>query len=223
MAVISLNGARRESLGKGGARKARRAGHIPGVLYGHGEEPIPVSVGAREFDLALRPHKGGNPIVSLTVAGGEYTALIRAVQYDPLTHNILHLDFQHISLTEMVEVEVTLHLIGIPVGVKDGGGILEHITRSVEVRCLPTAIPPAIDVDVSHLNVGDSVHVRELTVVDVQVLSDPDSTIATVGAPTVIEEKPVEEVAAAAAAPAAAEPEVVAAKGKKEEEAEEKK
>ena len=123
----------------------------------------------------------------------------------------------------MVEVEVTLHLIGIPVGVKDGGGILEHITRSVEVRCLPTAIPPAIDVDVSHLNVGDSVHVRELTVVDVQVLSDPDSTIATVGAPTVIEEKPVEEVAAAAAAPAAAEPEVVAAKGKKEEEAEEKK
>ena len=223
MAVIAMPAEKRDGLGKGGARKARASGRIPGILYGHGETPVPLNVVERTFQLALQNHKGGNAIVNLAIDGAEYTALIRDVQYDPITHDVLHLDFQHISLTEMVEVEVTLHLIGIPVGVKDGGGILEHITRSVEVRCLPTAIPPAIDVDVSHLNVGDSVHVRELTVVDVQVLSDPDSTIATVGAPTVIEEKPVEEVAAAAAAPAAAEPEVVAAKGKKEEEAEEKK
>ena len=219
MAVIAMPAEKRDGLGKGGARKTRAAGKIPGILYGHGETPLPLSVVGRTFELALQKHRGGNAIVNLALDGREYTALIRDVQYDPITHDVLHLDFQHISLTEMVEVEVTLHLIGIPVGVKDGGGILEHITRSVEVRCLPTAIPPAIDVDVSHLNVGDSVHVRELTVVDVQVLSDPDSTIATVGAPTVIEEKPVEEVAAAAAAPAAAEPEVVAAKGKKEEEA----
>ena len=85
MAVIPLSGTRREKLGKGGARKARAAGHIPGVLYGHGEEPVPVSVQAREFDLALRGHQGGNPIVNLAVNGGEYTALIRDVQYDPLT------------------------------------------------------------------------------------------------------------------------------------------
>ncbi|TMQ63635.1 MAG: 50S ribosomal protein L25 [Candidatus Eisenbacteria bacterium] len=214
MAVISLNGARRESLGKGGARKARRAGHIPGVLYGHGEEPIPVSVGAREFDLALRPHKGGNPIVSLTVAGGEYTALIRAVQYDPLTHNILHLDFQHISLTETIEVRVNVHLVGLPVGVKDGGGILEHILREVEVKCLPTAIPASIDIDVSALNIGDSVHVRDLKVPDVTILTELESTVATVVPPTVMEEKPVAEVPTEAAAE---EPEVIA-KGKKEEE-----
>ena len=213
MAVISLNGARRESLGKGGARKARRAGHIPGVLYGHGEEPIPVSVGAREFGLALRPHKGGNPIVSLTVAGGEYTALIRAVQYDPLTHDILHLDFQHISLTETIEVRVNVHLVGLPVGVKDGGGILEHILREVEVKCLPTAIPGSIDIDVSALNIGDSVHVRDLKVPDVTILTELESTVATVVPPTVMEEKPVAEVPTEAAAE---EPEVIA-KGKKEE------
>mgnify|MGYP001585334808 FL=1 len=180
MALIPLSGTRRERLGKGGARKTRAAGHIPAVLYGHGEEPVPVSIQAREFDLALRGHKGGNPIVNLAVGGGEYTALIRDVQYDPVSHGILHLDFQHISLTETIEVKVTVHLTGLPLGVKDGGGILETILRELEVRCLPTAIPPSIEVDVSHLNIGDSVHVREVTVPDVTILSDGDETIATV-------------------------------------------
>jgi len=215
MAVIALNGTRRETLGKGGARKARAAGQIPGVLYGHGETPIPLALGARDFQVAMHHHKGGNAIVNLSVAGGEYTALLRDVQYDPLTHDILHLDFQHISLTETIEVEVLTHLTGIPVGVKDGGGILEHIMRHVEVRCLPTAIPAHIDVDVSALNIGDSVHVRDLQVADVTILTDEDATVATVVPPTVVEET---TPAAEEAAPAAeGEPEVIA-KGKKEEE-----
>ncbi|MEK7330205.1 MAG: 50S ribosomal protein L25 [Candidatus Eisenbacteria bacterium] len=214
MALIPLSGTRRERLGKGGARKARAAGHIPAVLYGHGEEPVPVSIQAREFDLALRGHKGGNPIVNLAVGGGEYTALIRDVQYDPVSHGILHLDFQHISLTETIEVKVAVHLTGLPLGVKDGGGILETILRELEVRCLPTAIPPSIEVDVSHLNIGDSVHVREVTVPDVTILSDGDETIATVVPPTVMEEKPAEEVVTEVAP---TEPEVIA-KGKKDEE-----
>ena len=213
MAVIPLGGTRRENLGKGGARKARAAGRIPAVLYGHGQEPVPVTIQAREFDLALRGHRGGNPIVNLAVGGGEYTALIRAVQYDPLTHDVLHLDFQHISLTETIEVKVAVHLTGLPLGVKDGGGILETILREIEVRCLPTAIPTAIEVDVSHLNIGDSVHVREVTVPNVTILNDGDETIATVVPPTVMEEKPAEAVVAEAAP---SEPEVIA-KGKKEE------
>jgi large subunit ribosomal protein L25 len=215
MAVIALSGARRERLGKGGARKARMAGEIPGVLYGHGETPIPVSVGARDFQLAMRSHRGGNPIVNLAVAGGEYTALVRDVQYDPLTHDILHLDFQHISLTETIEVKVAVRLTGLPAGVKDGGGILETILRELEVRCLPTTIPASIDVDVSGLNVGDSIHVRDIVVPDVTILTDADATVATVVPPTVMEEKPAEVTAEAAAA---AEPEVIA-KGKKDEEA----
>ncbi len=219
MAVIPLKGTRREKLGKGGARKARAAGEIPGVLYGHGETPVAVAVGSREFDVALRGHKGGNAIVSLSVAGTEYTALVRDVQYDPVTHHILHLDFQHISLTETIEVSVPVHLTGLPVGVKDAGGILEPITRELEVRCLPTAIPASIDVDVAALNIGDSIHVRDLQLGTLEVLTDPDTTIATVVPPSVVEEKPAEE---AAAEGAAAEPEVIA-KGKKDEEGEDEK
>jgi large subunit ribosomal protein L25 len=218
MAVIALPAEKRESVGKGGARKARAAGKIPGVLYGHGQTPVAVNIGARTLQLALQQHKGGNAIVNLAIDGGEFTALIRDVQYDPINHDILHLDFQHISLTESVDVEVAVHLVGIPVGVKDGGGILEHITRTIEVRCLPTAIPPAIDVEVTHLNIGESVHVRDIVVQDMEVLSDPDSTIATVGAPTVMEEKVAEEGVAVPGT----EPEVIA-KGKKDEEGAEEK
>jgi len=215
MPVIPLAGTRREDIGKGAARKARAAGLIPGVLYGRGETPVALSVSAREFDLAVRK-KGGNPIIGLALDRGEYTALIRDVQYDPVTHDIIHLDFQHISLTETIEVEVPIHLVGIPVGVKDGGGILEPIARELKVRCLPTVIPPAVDVDVSALNIGDSVHVGAISVPEVTILTDPDVTVATVVPPTVhVEEKPAEEVAVAPAEPA--EPEVIA-KGKKEEE-----
>ena len=216
MAVIALSGQRRERIGKGGARTARRDGMIPAVLYGHGEDPVSVTIGARDFDLALRGHKGSNPIVNLAVDSKEFTALIRAVQYDPVTHAILHLDFQHISLTETIEVNVAIHLTGTPTGVKDGGGILEHILREVEVRCLPTAIPSSIDADVSALNIGDSIHLRDLMVPNVEILTDLDSTIATVVPPTVMEEKPAEEVAGEAAA-TTAEPEVIT-KGKKDEE-----
>jgi large subunit ribosomal protein L25 len=213
MSVMQLSGSRREKLGKGGARKARAAGEIPAVLYGHGEEPLAVAVKARDFDLMLRAHKGGNPIVNLSMNGGEYTALVRAVQYDPVTHLIIHIDFQHISLTEMVEVEVPVHVEGLAVGVKDGGGILEQITRHNAVRCLPTDIPTSINVDVSALGIGDSIHVSDLQVANIAILSDPATTVATIVPPTVVEEP----VAAEAAPVGEAEPEVIA-KGKKEEE-----
>lgn len=217
MAVIQLSGKRREVIGKGGARKARAAGQIPGVIYGHGETPIAVSVDGREFSTAMRTHKGGNAIVNLKVDGGEFTALVRDAQIDPLSRAIVHLDFQHISLTETIEVEVPVHAVGLALGVKDGGGILEVITRQLEVRCLPTAIPASIDVDVTALNIGESLHVSDIKAEGFTILTDPATTLLTVVAPTV-EEAPVAaegEVAVAAATPA--EPEVVGAKGKKEE------
>jgi large subunit ribosomal protein L25 len=174
-------------------------------------------VGARDFQIALATSQGRNPIVNLSVSGTDYTALIRDVQYDPINHDILHLDFQHISLTEKIEVEVAIHLVGLPVGVKDAGGILEQILRTVEVRCLPTAIPSALDIDVTHLGIGDSVHVRDLKIQDFELLTEVDATVATVVPPTVMEEKPAEEVAATATA----EPELSVERGKKEEEGEE--
>src|SRR5215471_17628308 len=114
MAVIQLKGSRRDGTGKGAARKARAAGQIPAVLYGHGETPQPVAVEFREFEVALRNHKGSNAIVNLNVAGTEVTALVRDVQYDPLSRAIIHLDFQHISLTEQIEVEVPVHFVNTP-------------------------------------------------------------------------------------------------------------
>jgi large subunit ribosomal protein L25 len=222
MPVIPLSGKRRTGTGKGVARKARAAGQIPGVLYGHGQEPVALSVSAREFELAVRK-QGGNPIIGLSLDGGENTALIRDVQYDPISHDIIHLDFLRISLTEMIEVQVQVRLVGTPIGVKDGGGILEPIMREVSVRCLPTAIPSSLDVDVAALNIGDSVHVSSLSAEGVEILSDPEATLATVVPPTVqAEEKPAEGEAVAAATTAGpTEPEVIA-KGKKDEEDEEK-
>jgi large subunit ribosomal protein L25 len=212
MAIVPLAGRVRPGTGKGPARQARRDGLIPGVLYGSGETPTSVSVPKRDFELALKSHSGGNVIVALTIdGGGAQNAIIREVQRDPVSYDILHLDFHHISLTEKVKVEVTVHLLGLPDGVKNGGGILESINRTIEIECLPTQIPSHLDVDVSALGIGDSVHVRDIVVKDAEVLSDPDMTIATVVPPTVLAEP-----TAAAAAPTAAEPEVIA-KGKVEE------
>jgi large subunit ribosomal protein L25 len=213
MAIVPLAGQVRPGTGKGPARQARRDGLIPGVLYGSGETPTALSVPKREFEVALKTHSGGNVIVALSLdGGGEQTAIIREVQRDPVSHDILHLDFHHISLTEKVTVDVTVHLVGVPDGVKNGGGILEHITRSIEIECLPTQIPASLDIDVTRLGIGDSVHVRDVVVKDAEVLSDPDTTIATVVPPTVLA-----ETAPGSAAPTAGEPEVIN-KGKVEDE-----
>ena len=212
MSVIQLKGTRREGVGKGFARKARSAGQIPGVVYGHGETPVAVAVDAREFEIALRGFKGANPIVNLSMGtGAAVTALVRDVQMDPVTRGIVHLDFQHISLTEQIEVEVAVHCVGTPLGVKDGGGILEYHARALKIRCLPTAIPASIDVDVTHLNIGDNLHVRDIQAKGYTIVTDSHVTVAAVVAPL------TEEVAVATTeVAAAAEPEVVPTKGKKD-------
>ena len=216
MAIVPLEGRVRLGTGKGPARQARFAGEIPGVIYGAGETPVALAVPKKAFELALKTaHAGGNVIVALRLDGAaEKTAIIREVQRDPISHDILHLDFHHISLTEKVTVEVTVHLTGIADGVKNGGGILEYITRMIEIECLPTQIPQHLEVDVSALGIGDSVHVRDLVVPNAVILTDADVTIATVVPPTVMVETP-----AGAAAATTTEPEVIA-KGKTDEAAE---
>lgn len=214
MAVIQLKGSPREQIGKGAARKARAAGRIPAVIYGHGETPRAIAVDFREFEVALRDHKGSNAIVNLNLSGGEVTALVRDVQYDPLSRLIIHLDFQHISLTEQIEVEVPVQFVGLPIGVKDGGGILEHLLRMLKVKCLPTAIPAGIDVDVTALEIGMNLHVSDLVPnAGYEIITEADVAVAAVVAPA------AEEVVAAPVegeVVAGAEPEVVGAKGKKE-------
>jgi large subunit ribosomal protein L25 len=215
MAISNLNGEQRTGTGKSFVRKLRVAGRIPAIYYGRGEQPISLTVNAKEVETLIHGSAGANVIVDLLVAGAataDRKALIREIQRDPVQGNILHLDLQHISLTERITVEVPIELIGIPVGVKDGGGILEHVLREVEVECLPTDIPAHLEADVTMLNIGDSLHVSDLKAERVTILTEADRPIATVVPPTILEE------AAPAAEEAAAEPELVS--GKKEEEPE---
>ena len=215
MAMQGLKGERRTGVGKGVARKLRQTGSIPAVYYGRGEEPIALTVVLKDLQEVIERAEGSNVIVDLKMDGdgaGDKKALIREIQRDPVGGHILHLDLQHISLTERIVVEVPVVLVGTAIGVKDGGGILEHLLREVEVECLPTDIPSKLEVDVSALNIGDSLHVSDLKADRVEILTEADRAIATVVPPTVLEEaKPAEEGAAT-------EPELV--KDKKEEGAE---
>ena len=211
----ALQGERRSGVGKGVSRKLRQGGRIPAVYYGRGEDPIALIVGLKDLQEVIEKAEGSNVIVDLKVDGdgvADRKALIREIQRDPGGGHILHLDLQHISLPETMVVEVPIVLTGTPTGVKDGGGILEHLLREVEVECLPTDIPSKLELDVSALNIGDSLHVSDLVADRVEIKTESDRTIATVVPPTVLEEaKPAEEGAAA-------EPELV--KEKKEEAAE---
>jgi len=217
MAINSLNGEQRTGVGKSVTRKLRAAGRIPAVYYGRGETPISLVVNAKDVDVLLHGASGSNVIVDLQVAGvasADRKAIIREIQRDPVQGNILHLDLQHISLTERITVEVPIELIGVPTGVKDGGGILEHLLREVEIECLPTDIPEHLAVDVTALNIGDTLHVSDLKAERATILTEAERAIATVVPPTVLEEaKPAEE--------AAVEPELVTKKDEEGEAAEE--
>ena len=218
MAIVSLEGARRETVGKGVARRLRAGGRVPAVFYGRGEDSIPLVLSLKDVEAVIHTADGSNVIVDLKVAGDaarDRKALIREIQRDPVAGSILHLDLQHISLTERIVVQVPIVLVGTPVGVKDAGGILEYLLREVDVECLPTDIPAKLEVDVAALNIGDTVHVSDIKAERATIKTEADRAVATVVPPTVLEEvKPVEE-----AAPA--EPELIAKEKKEEEEPEE--
>jgi large subunit ribosomal protein L25 len=221
MAIVVLQAKIRTGAGKGVARKSRMRGNIPGIMYGEGETSIPFEADRDDFQALIHTVSGENVIVDLKLEGdtSDRKAIIREIQRDPLNGAILHFDLQHISLTEKVTVDVPIVVLGVPTGVKDFGGILEFISREVKVECLPTEIPPKIEIDVTPLKIGDSIHVGDLVVEKVTVLTDPERPVVTV-VPPAAEEVPVE---AAAAAPEAAEPELIGKEKEGEEgEAEEK-
>ena len=204
-------------------QRLRSQGLVPGIVYGRDMEPLPVSINQRELVRLLHSKSGEHALVTLKLedlpagqAGGkswEKPALLHAVQHDPVDGHVLHVDFHAILLTERMKVKVPVVLQGEPAGVKQEGGILEHFLREVEVECLPTEIPAGIEHDVSALNIGDNVHVRDLTPPNnAKILTDPDGVIAAIQAPKV--EKLEEE----AAAPT--EPEVLREKKPEEEGAE---
>jgi large subunit ribosomal protein L25 len=205
---VKLSATRRTGTGRSAVRKIKKQGAVPAVVYGGKTKAEPLQVSKRDLSVLLSHASGENILVELEI-DGEKTgrlALMQEVQHAPLGGDILHVDFHAVSMDEMIEADVPLEPTGIPEGVKTFGGLLEQNIRSLEIECLPRDLPDVISVDVSRLNIGDSIHVRELPLPQGVTTRVPaDLTAFSVLAPTV-EEEPV----AAAEAPTA--PEVITAK-----------
>ena len=184
MAANDLVAEQRAETGKGWARKLRASGRIPAVVYGRGLDSRAITVHPGELLKLLQSSDlGVNTLIDLQVAGDSQTVLLKALQRDPVRGAYLHADFYKVDLTQKVVVSVPIHLVGMAVGV-DLGGILDHPLREVEVECLPNAIPEFFEADVSALEVGQSLHVRDLPLSEgVEMRTDADQAIASVSAP----------------------------------------
>jgi large subunit ribosomal protein L25 len=212
----------RVSRGKNEARRTRKAGQIPAVVYGAFQDPVSVAVNPREISKIIRSTSGFNTIFTLAIQGGESTPVMLVdQQVDPIRGTLLHADLKRIDLTKRIRVTVPVHTEGEPKGVKVQGGLLEIITRAVEIECLPDEIPEGFTVDVTELLIGQSKRASDVGISgSMKLVSDPHSVIAHI-VTLRAEAEPAAAEAATPVAGAAAEPEVVK-KGKKEEEAEEK-
>ncbi len=218
MERTTINVEKRKEVGKGAARSLRRKNMIPAVLYRAGDSS-PVQFSKKELSRFINATTAGEQImVNLQFGDGSSRfALMKDYQIDPATGELLHADFFEVSLTEEVKVTVHVAIIGEPIGVRRDGGILQHLLREIEVECLPDRIPGRVEVDISSLEIGQSVHVGDLKLGEgIKVLTESDEVIVNVVAPAVEEVAPAE---VAAVAPEMKEPEVIK-KGKKEEEEE---
>ena len=222
MATASLSAKARSDRGKGVARQLSAAGEVPAVVYGPGREPQSLTINQREFERLAERVRITSTVIELAIDGKTARTLVRELQRDPLRRTVIHVDFQELVAGEKVTVSVPLRFVGTPDGVKHGGGILEEVMHQLEIRCDPSNIPDHIDVDVTPLTIGHSLHVGDITLPSgVEVVDDPEQTLAVVSAPKTEEEAPV--VAEGAAPEAAAEPELIRKpKADEEGEAEEK-
>jgi len=199
----------RSETGRSAARRLKARGIVPAVVYGGKEKSQPLQVSARDINAMLSHASGENILVELEIAGQKATrpALLQEVQHSPVGGDVLHVDFHAISMDEKIQADVPLEPLGVPNGVKNFGGLLEQNLRALAIECLPRDLPDKITADVSALNIGDSIHVRDIKLPQGVTAKVPaDLTAFSVMAP-VIEEEPV-----AAEAEAAAGPEVITAK-----------
>ena len=198
---LKLSASSRDWGGKGSARKMRQQGLIPGVVYGRGMDSIPVVVTASDLVPLLRQSDYESELIDFRVDDGEYMdVLVKEAQFDHIGDRLLHIDFFRIMRGEKLVVEVPIVVLGTAEGVKMGG-ILQHSTRTAKIRCLPKDIIHDLEVDVSALMVGDSVHIRDLDVPDtIEILEEPQRTVVTILAKKVEEKAPEEEVEEAAEA-----------------------
>lgn len=206
MATARLSANPRTDSGKGAARKLRASGSVPGVVYGHSRDPQPLAVETRLLERLLDQFAAASTVVELEVDGRTARTLIREIQRHPFKKQILHIDFQELVAGEKVTVSIPIVFVGAAAGVKSGG-VLDQVMHEIEIHVDPSDIPNHVDVDVSALEIGKSVHVSDIAVpAGVEVLSDPEATVCVVTPPkAVVEEVPV--VAEVEAVPA--EPELI--------------
>ena len=210
MATASLSATARSTAGKGAARSLRREGSVPAVIYGHARQAQSLAVPTRDLEKLLDVISAGSTVVELTVDGKLSRTLIREIQRHPFKKQILHVDFQELVAGEKIIVSIPIVLHGIPEGVRLGGGILDQVLRELEIEVDPSHIPNHLDLDVTDLIVGHSLHVRDLKIpAGVTVLADEDAPIALVQ----ISRAAIEDEAAVAATAAEeavpAEPELI--------------
>jgi large subunit ribosomal protein L25 len=218
MERVTIHVDKREEKGKGAARSLRRNEMIPAILY-RGGGSLPIKFNKKEILQFINTTSGEQIMVNLQFSDGDSKlALMKELQVDPANRELLHADFFEVSLKEKLKLSVHVSVTGEPIGVKRDGGILQNVLREIEIECLPDKIPSHIQVDISMLEIGQSLHVSDLDLgSDIKIFTDPQEVIANILAPLVEEVAPVE----AAVVPEVAEPEI-AKKGKKEEEKEEK-
>jgi large subunit ribosomal protein L25 len=221
----------RTQTGKGAARKLRATGFIPAVLYGQGTEATGLSVSDYDFRKLISKASSASMIIDLTVGDAEpRKVIIKEIQTDPVSAKIDSIDFEQISMDKEITLSLPIKLVGTPEGVKNQGGILEFLHREIEISCLPGNIPEKIELDVSELKIGDALHYSDISLDNVEILSNPKVSVVTVVAPTVTKEKvavaegeeaaEVVEAAAEAEGEEAGEPELVKEKKEKKEEKE---
>jgi len=218
---VKLTAERRTATGRSAVRKLKAQGVVPAVIYGAKDKAEPLQVSRRDINAMLSHAAGENILVELEIAGKSRLALVQEVQHAPLGNAILHVDFHAVSMDEVIQADVPLEPTGIANGVKNMGGLLEQNLRSLAIECLPRDLPDLITVDVSALNIGDAIHVREIQLpTGVTTRVQPDLTAFSVLAPTVEEEPVVAEVDAAAGPEVIREkkeePEAAAASGAKD-------
>jgi large subunit ribosomal protein L25 len=220
MEEITVEAKPRDDRGKNAARRLRRQGHVPAVLYGGEGQSLTLAVNAKQLAAILRSQSGHNTIFKVKLPGGDQAAMLKDWQVDPLLGSLLHVDLLRVAMDVRIHVMVPVHTFGEPQGVKMQGGVFETVTREVEIECLPSDIPEEFRVDVTDMPIGKQLRAGDLPLDEnkMKLVTDPQRVLAHV----VIlkkEEEPTPE-AAVAAETAPAEPEVIK-KGKKEEEGEE--
>lgn len=211
-----LNAQLRTETGKGVARTLRREGRVPGVVYGHGDENRSLTIDALELKKLVSSINVENTLIDLKIEGVRKatSALIREVQYHPARPEILHVDLYQIHAGEKISLDVPIRLHGTPAGVREDSGILQESLRELHIECLPKDIPEGVDIDVSELRIGDSVHVSDVSLPDVKIMNDPELVICAITPPTVVDLPEAGEVAEGEV-----EPEVIGEGGEEDEEA----